>query len=57
MAGLFFAAWDEERPDPRDYYDEPDPCPVCGDLGYIEDEEGFTTDCTTCYPYEEDPYQ
>ena len=50
MAGIFFAAWDEERPDPIDYYDEPDPCPICDDAREIEDDEGFFTDCPRCRP-------
>lgn len=61
MAAIFFLAWDEERPNPIDYYDDPDPCPICGGLGWIEWDEEHDQECKcmTGYPYdvEEEPYQ
>lgn len=30
-------------------------CPICGDTGEVEDDEGFVTDCT-CGPENDEPW-
>lgn len=37
------------------YYDETPWCPICGDTGEFEDDEGFFTDCT-CIPENDEPW-
>ena len=52
---IFAPAWDEEGKHDA-YYDEPDPCPICGGTGWVDDEDGFSTECNVCRPESDEPW-
>lgn len=45
---------DPDHTDRYAYHADAEPCPTCGDTGWVEDEEGFLTTCDHPQPWDDD---